>query len=585
MKRDPAALEARPIVAVIEPATLAALEANGFALGDLVVGSPARTTAELGRVPGFSSIFKVLAADIRDAARPHPLARVTSIDGFRLFDARWLASREMSFALIGVFNRLDRRPFYAGTCGEVRFVYRLGYTTTQGGTPLKSRLPFTINVVFLVDAAGDERCGHAAEGWSAPARADVAQWLGRDGALSPGARAHWSLKSVETDLQTFRLQSSVLPSLAGHIEYDLRVFQATDATRRAFVPAPMENTPDVPRLLRSRADRQALLEALKSPESLRQLERGTLRLPDGFLALRATSFSPRGLARRANRPFATLFTEADFAGLELSPFTTIATPAALLRRLDAASCPGCHQSRAIAGFHFVGADASDSPPFDALLSGLSSHLAADLRRRARYVQALADGQTPDEFRPTPERQASGDTFGASCGLGDPGFASWTCAAGLSCKKLEDPLVGSCLPAEPELGSPCEFGHIVPGTAPFRDQVRDEPTLGCSTHGQCSTNFMGFPLGACVASCTHLAQSGACSDFLDVDGFQNCLRSRGAFSECAQQFVFAEQARACNAELPCRQDYVCARTSKTGVGACVPPYFVYQLRLDGYPIRG
>jgi len=28
---------------------------------------------------------------------------------------------------------------------------------------------------------------------------------------------------------------------------------------------------------------------------------------------------------------------------------------------------------------------------------------------------------------------------------------------------------------------------------------------------------------------------------------------------------------------------CVRTKKPGVGACVPPYFVYQLRLDGYPL--
>ena len=60
---------------------------------------------------------------------------------------------------------------------------------------------------------------------------------------------------------------------------------------------------------------------------------------------------------------------------------------------------------------------------------------------------------------------------------------------------------------------------------------------------------------------------------------------GSFDDCAQKFVFPEQERACSAELPCRQDFVCARTSKAEVGACVPPYFVYQLRLDGYPIHG
>jgi hypothetical protein len=480
------------VVALVDPQSLVKLEQAGFALARLLVESSARTTEELRRLPGFASVFRVLDADIREAARPHPLARVTSIDGFRLFDARWLASPEMTFALVGVVNRLDRRPFYPGSCGEIRFVYRLAYATTQGGAPLESRLPLTLNVVFLVDDAGDPDCRRAAEAWSAPSGpdVDVGAWLVREGALGAEARQRWSLKSLEANLQTFRLQSSVLPSLAGHIEYDLRVFHAEDATRRAFAPAPMESMPDVPRLLRTPSARRALLEELRRPETLKELERGTLVLPDTFLATRATSFSPRGLSRRANRPFATLFTEADFAGLDLSPFGTIASPAALLRRLDAASCTGCHQSRSIAGFHLVGADSAETPTFDALLSGLSSHLAADLARRARYVAAVASGRTPDEFRPQPERQAGGDGFGAPCGLGDAGFRSWTCAAGLRCEKLEDPQVGTCLPAESELGSPCEYGSIVPGKVPYRDQVRDEKAGACFAHAQCNTNFHG-----------------------------------------------------------------------------------------------
>jgi hypothetical protein len=39
---------------------------------------------------------------------------------------------------------------------------------------------------------------------------------------------------------------------------------------------------------------------------------------------------------------------------------------------------------------------------------------------------------------------------------------------------------------------------------------------------------------------------------------------------------------CSAERPCRDDYECARVpgAEPGTGACVPPYFVFQLRLDG-----
>jgi hypothetical protein len=49
-------------------------------------------------------------------------------------------------------------------------------------------------------------------------------------------------------------------------------------------------------------------------------------------------------------------------------------------------------------------------------------------------------------------------------------------------------------------------------------------------------------------------------------------------------VFRTGLRSCDASHPCRQDYVCAKGPKEGSGTCVPPYFVYQLRLDGYPLK-
>jgi hypothetical protein len=40
-------------------------------------------------------------------------------------------------------------------------------------------------------------------------------------------------------------------------------------------------------------------------------------------------------------------------------------------------------------------------------------------------------------------------------------------------------------------------------------------------------------------------------------------------------------RGCGEAAPCRDDYICARTPAGG-GACVPPYFLFQLRVDGHP---
>ena len=223
-------------VALLEPAELRALEASGFSLAGLTVNAAATSTAELAKLPAWADLLRALALDVKAAARPYPLAKVTSSDGFRLFDARWLESKEMRFSLTGVVNRLDRRVFYPGSCGEVRFSYRLEYSTTQGGEPISSRLPMTLNVVFLVDASGDADCRLAASAWQAPAGPAPVDWLTTSGALSPAAQKRWRLKSIESNLQTFRLQSFVHPTLAGHIEYDLRVFHPTDDSRTSFVP-------------------------------------------------------------------------------------------------------------------------------------------------------------------------------------------------------------------------------------------------------------------------------------------------------------------------------------------------------------
>jgi hypothetical protein len=568
------------LVALTDRAALSSLEEMGFGLGTMGFGAGAKTTAELSALPGAESLLTVLRDDVRAAKRTYPLAKVTSMDGFRLFDERWLASEETRFELVGVFNRLDRRVFYPGTCGEVRFVYRLAYRTTHAGAAMAGRLPLTVNVVFFVSDAGG--CAEVARAWRAPrglAGADGAVWLASQGALSSPAQSSWSLKSIETNLQSFRLQSFVHPTLAGHIDYVLRVFHRRG---EGFVAAPMENMPDVSSISKNPALRAELLAMLRDPAALAAIDQGTFNLPERFLATRAVSVSPRGLERPGNRPFRTLFQDSDFAGAPLAGTKTIGSPKALLRRLDEATCTGCHQSRSIAGFHHVGEDAPEHPAFDALFSGSSMHLTRDLVRRREYVQKVALGETPDEFRPFPEREGVGDGFGAPCGLGDPGFAQWKCAEGFHCESLEDSEVGTCL-GDSGVGSPCQYGTLVSKSAPHRDLIANMKNVSCSETQRCDNNRSGFPLGACAASCSPAAKGSTCADFLDADAFQNCLRAKRTFEQCEKEHVFGAGLRACNAENPCRQDYVCVRTRTAGVGACVPPYFVYQLRLDGYPL--
>jgi hypothetical protein len=403
------------------------------------------------------------------------------------------------------------------------------------------------------------------------------------GPLSPRERKGWSLKSVETNLQTIRLQSTVQTSLAGHIEYSMHVFHPSQAGGAAFVDAPMENMPDVKRIETDPELRQSLLALLKEPATLAEIDRGTLRLPERFLTAGAVSVSPRGLTRLGNRPFRQLFDEADFKNLDLGPYRSVRSPRALLRRLDEASCTGCHQTRTLAGFHHVGMPAEGEPALPTLLNGSSPHLSADLERRRQYVAALAAGEEPDEFRPFPERQGTGQGVSAPCGLGDAGFADWVCDAGLSCQRLEDEEVGTCLP-DAGVGLPCEHGVMRAGSKPQHDRVAGLHRVECAEAQRCDLNIQGFPLGACSASCQRLGADGICGSFLDVDGYQNCLRGNATNAACAEKFVFDTGLRRCDERSPCRQDYVCVRTQSPGVGACVPPYFVYGLRNDGYPLK-
>ncbi len=372
--------------------------------------------------------------------------------------------------------------------------------------------------------------------------------------------------------------------MGGHVEYSLRVFHPMGGDARSFAPAPMENMPDVARLSGDPALREQLVAYLRDPGVLSAIDEGTVRVPERFLAKKARSVAPRGMSRGANRPFRQVLTDADLAGLDLSAYRTIRSTSALVRRLDGLSCAGCHQSGSIAGFHHVGFDAATDPAWRSLVSGASSHLLADLERRRTYVEAVAAGERPDDHRPHAERQGRAGGFGSPCGLGDPGFAEWTCGKGLTCAKLEDPEVGMCVDDQP-IGAPCETGErIFTGATPVRDRVAALSRRACGEDLGCSPNINGFPLGACAGGCDDATSSAACIDFVDIDGLQACLRYGYEANECASRFTVERVDRACDATHPCRQDFVCARTADPSRGACVPPYFVFPLRLDGYPMK-
>jgi hypothetical protein len=486
---------------------------------------------------------------------------------------------------------MDREVFAPEQRGETRLIYRLAYAKTQTGVTVDSRLPMTVNVVFW--QAGPSR-EVVQDRWRAPAElagVELAAWLRADGhALAPAQLDPSLRKAVEINVQTERWPSTIRPDMAGHAEYLLMVFEpiadpdGSDPSRVRWQPAPLENTPDLARLGRDPEARAELLAWLRDPGQRDALDAGTLVVPERFLATAATSVTPRGFARLRNRPWSQLFTAADFEGYPFAGLRTVGSPAALLRRLDGLSCQGCHESRSIAGFHLLGVERDPDQRVDALAVASSPHLEGELERRAAWHAAVSAGEPASEARPLSEHERQRGVWGSHCGLGDPGFAAWTCAEGLVCTALSDPELGTCLEPGPALaGGVCEVGVVAARADHHRDRVTEVRKLACADGGVCNDNRVGFPEGMCAFACDdpRAGPDSGCGAIPNLRSFNDCLAARRPFAACIADAAFPAGMRSCSVDAPCRDDYICAR-SGSDAGVCLPQYFLFQLRVDGHP---
>ncbi|MFV8752878.1 hypothetical protein ACNOYE_20220 [Nannocystaceae bacterium ST9] len=577
--QDPRPEPPTPRLLITEPAVMVALERE-LALPTLIGEAPLEAIA--------ASLDRRLASD-RAEDPEHTGVGLRHVH--RQFDLRWLAAPDTRFELIGVVNRMDRHVFDPGAgLGETRLIYRLAYTRTQKGLTVDSRLPMTINVVFWQrpDAAmpsDDQRLASLRElagRWQAEPALEgeaLAEWLRAPGRpLAPERLDRALIKSVEIDVQTERWPSTIRPDMAGHAEYLLQVFEPDGEGR--WQPAPLENTPDVERLARDRVAKAELLAWLEDPAQRAALAEGTLVMPERFSARAATSVTPRGLARQANRPWSQLFDADDFTRIEFDE--RLGSGAALLRRLDGMSCQGCHESRSVAGFHLLGEERDAGKTVDALHRPSSPHLDGELERRAAWFAAVVAGEAPSEVREPSEHELARGSWGSRCGLGDPGFAAWTCDEGLVCTALSDPELGTCLEPEPGgVGGVCEVGRIKPSPDQHRDRIVDVAARACGEGGVCNDDRVGFPEGMCAFACADERPEGECGAIPNLRGFNDCLARDQPFATCIAETGNPAALRACDAEAPCRDDYICARSGSSR-GVCLPPYFLFQLRVDGHP---
>jgi hypothetical protein len=485
--RSAAALERG--AAIIDPGALGELDRGRFGLGRVM--QPARpadtplTNNELFALPSMVPVRKALDAEFdryiarHKASLPNETIGVGTAFDFQLFDRALLDSPNTRFVLAGIVNRMDRAYVHEADCGEIRLIYRLTRTDvakTSGEGAVSPRLPVTLNVVLkargaaAIDGGGKPlACAEVARRWLAAGEwsltgAALAERLtAKDGPLDligPDDITH-----IESNLQIAHAPKSAVRDF--RTDYLLKVFDY-DAPSKTFIEAPMENQIDRARILADSKLGRDFKAWLLEPTHFAELDRGTILVPDQFLATAAIAPTPTGfsasdlqpafgLVQGDAAPAEPLFKNADVvAALKKATergivLQNVRSVAGFERRLNDITCAGCHQTRGIGGFHFPGVDWMTARPSNSTVVPASPHFFGDQVRRRDILAALRDDKRPDYsrgFSSRPQLRGSAelvgseyqDGWGASCYVqhanaaeNDKSFKSWTCAEGLACQ--------------------------------------------------------------------------------------------------------------------------------------------------------
>ncbi len=637
-------------LAVLDPEVLAALEKHGLSLAEVVRPPngvrPARNpdgvtlNSELFARGAFSVVGRTIVQDLAtiNADSLEPTAQAAP---WARFNKDYITTKSNStFQLIGVVNRMDRAFIVRearthGGCGEIRLIYGLDYENPvlgEAGRTVSSRMPMTLNLVLAARRNGDaQTCAQLAQRWVSMGRmpgegaeAYAARLTGPGGALR-GLEMRL-VDRVELNMQALRLGASGKTDFGTHAEYLLRVF-GWDETTGAFLISRMENQVDRERLANPETLRQ-FQEFLMSDAALKDLDRGMLVIPHRFLANRAISVAPGGASRSANDPFEGFLPDDTAINDAIArraatgePFATLTSPAAFRMRLREHSCTGCHQTRAIAGFHFTGADRAGRLAANAVAVPASAQFFGDLPRRRAVVTAFARGRPPSFFRgfsARPDVIYSVDLrgtqliggWGAACyrppagGAPDPGFAGWGCNQGLKCvvtfETSRQPGIGACFSDGPaRVGEPMQSGRVTSAVygqdryvrdPAFRPAPWEQRSDLVASHQEYDSGDKtgGFPGGMLrLSTCERLPGEATCGRVAS-SGWNDCLRAhRNDFYYCLRENTAPAGMRACDARNPCRDDYICTQQfelsgSVPGKGTCIPPYFMFQFRADNHP---
>jgi hypothetical protein len=402
---------------------------------------------------------------------------------------------------------------------------------------VSSRLPVTLNLVLPAIPRDPRKGVTTCQGAAAPWLAELRRPAGRTPEQvvadltnpAKGAKGIVALidgrdiERVELNIQAYRISAgSDGTDLGSTAEYIIRVFR-WNPDRKMFTASYLTNQIDRARLLGNpRGDasscdpgvdrpisRERFLAFLLSPVVLSDIDNGTLNIPQEFLACRATSASPGGAARSKNAiywdaldPREQLVTDDRIrASLKRATsarrqFSFMRSPEDVRLRLNELSCSGCHQARAIAGFHFPGADRAETPVSNAVHLPGSPHFYGDQVRRIAILERLAAGdqlnryqlaqsyssRPLNKFKPQMSSTQLIGGWGGACLQPEQRATSqrqWDCRAGLTCTALFDsrnaPGMGTCVPEERrEIGDALQMGRVTSTRYGFETYLRITP---------------------------------------------------------------------------------------------------------------
>ena len=473
--------------AITDPLALRELDRGRFGLGRIL--QPARPAdtpldnAQLFAMPAMAAVKTAIDAEFEryiarhKAELPDETIGAGDAFAFQLFDRARLASGEVRFVLAGIVNRMDRAYVAQAGCGEIRLIYRLVRTDLRAGGEASARLPMTLNVVLrakgepAVDRDGQPiTCAAIAGRWLATSdlsltgRDLAAKLQARDGPLDLVMAEN--VDRIETNLQIAHAPKSAKRDF--RTDYLLKVFRY-DAQARVFREAPLENQIDRERILADADLAREFRAWLLDPAHFTEFDRGTVLIPEKFLAKAAVAPTPVGFAPSSLLPEFGLaegegnnpvFSESDVvaalkkAAREGMSLQNIRSFGGFQRRLNDITCAGCHQTRGIGGFHFPGVDWMAAQPSNAAVVPASPNFFGDQVRRRDILAALRDGRPPDYskgFASRPQlrgaRELAGtaysDGWGAHCyrltrgnAANDASFRNWTCAKGLACQTAD-----------------------------------------------------------------------------------------------------------------------------------------------------